>query len=122
MDTEYKVVLDEKEVEAAERAAEDAPGVYTLTLAKPFTYEDITADKLTFDFEGLTVADSLAVEQELVTLGKPVIVRELNGDYLLRIACRACETKVSVDFLMRLPIRAGNNLMSAVRSFLMRAE
>lgn len=123
MDIENKTVeLNEEEIKVAEKAAKNAPSTFTLNLKKPITYEEITAQTLEFDFESLTGSDSLAVERELQTMNLPVIVREINGDYLIRIACRACTQPVSVDFLMKLPIRAANNLMGAVRSFLMSAE
>lgn len=115
-------ILNEKELDAAEAAAVNAPGVYTLTLKKPVTWEDITADKLVFDFDSLTGADSLAVEEELALYNKPLVVREFNGDYLIRLACRACTTKVSVGFLLALPIREANRLIGAMRSFLIRTE
>ncbi len=65
-------------------------GVYTHTFAKPVLYDGKTYEKLTFDFDSLTGGDSLDVESELMARNHPVFVRNIDGEYLIRMAAKAC--------------------------------
>ena len=74
-----------------------------------------------FDFNKLTGQDSLSIENELQALGKPVIVAEMSGEYLIRMAARACSVKISADDLAAMPLGDYNKIRSRARSFLLRS-
>ena len=127
-------IVSETEFSAAAQAAKkdgDAT-TYTHRLKKPFTYEGCTVEELTFDFAKLTGNDSLTIEDELQAMNKPVIVPTLSGQYLTRVAARACSTMlqdssgkirhIGVDFLTALPIYEYNRIKARARSFLLASE
>lgn len=117
------IKINEEEIKAAEaEAMEDDVDVYVHELKKPFSYEGVTYTALHFDFGGLTGNDSLAVEAEMQALGRPVIVKEISGEYQARITVRACQEPISVDTLKALPLRDFNKITSKTKSFLMRSE
>lgn len=123
------VNIDPAAFAAAEKEAEASKnniGTYVHKFKKPFTClvgkDQRTFEELTFDFDKLTGRDSLAIENELQALGKPVIVAEMSGEYLIRMAARACSEKVSADDLMSMPLSDYNKIRSRARSFLLRLE
>lgn len=124
---EPNTVIDDQEYEAAMEEARTSASAFTFDFPKPFTFEGETFKKLSFDFDALTGQDSLAIENELTSLGRPVIVPELSGDYLIRMAMRACTTtrkdgrKLGFDAFSAMPIAAYIKIRSRARSFLMRA-
>ena len=98
--------VDHDEYAAAEAQAKESVGNYTLKLKRPFTYEGQTFDELNFDFEGLTGDDALAIEDELQAIGKPTISPTFSGQFLVRMAARAC-TNTIIDASGR-PRRIGD--------------
>ena len=123
------VNIDPAAFAAAEKEAEASKnniGTYVHKFKKPFTClvgkDQRTFEELTFDFDKLTGRDSLAIENELQALGKPVIVAEMSGEYLNRMAARACSEKVSADDLTSMPLSDYNKIRSRARSFLLRLE
>ena len=60
--------------ETAAKAEEGNPSAYVHKIKKPFTFEGCTIEELSFDFDRLTGNDSLAIEDELQAMNKPVIV------------------------------------------------
>lgn len=119
--------VDEQEYEAAMEEAEQSQDTYVHVFAKPFTFEGESFDSLTFDFGSLTAADSLAIESELNSIGQPTLVPEFSGDYLLRMAMRACTDrrsdgrKLGIDAFKTLPMAAYVRIRGRARSFLLRA-
>lgn len=111
--------IDDNEFAVAKTEAEKASGVYVHKFAKPYDYEDRHYEELTFDFDALTGEDSLAIESELQALGKAVIVPEFSGDYLVRMAVRACTEDISVDALLAAPLSDFNAIKGKARSFLL---
>ena len=117
---------------AAEAQAKESVGNYTLKLKKPFTYEGQTFDELNFDFEGLTGDDALAIEDELQAIGKPTISPTFSGQFLVRMAARACTNtiidasgkprRIGDDALRALPIFEFNRVRGKARSFLLASE
>lgn len=77
---------------ALEEAAKQEPDVrtYVHTFEQPFVWEGKSYDKLTFQWDVLTGADHLEIENELLAQGKTLVVPEYTGGYLLGIAARAC--------------------------------
>lgn len=116
--------IDETEMEEAERLAEAAENKYQYIhkFNTPVTYEDKTYEKLHFDWGKLTGNDGIAIETEMQMLGTPVVIPSLSGGYLIRMASRASEEKVGIDFLMKLSIRDFNKIRSEARSFLLKSE
>lgn len=106
---------------------ENSPDTYTHTFAKPWTFEGESFEALTFNFGKLTAADSLAIEAELSSLGQPTIIPEFSGDYLIRMAMRACidrrsdGRKLGVDAFRTLPMADYVRIRGRARSFLLRA-
>ena len=104
--------VDHDEYAAAEAQAKKSEGNYTLKLKKPFTYEGQTFDELNFDFEGLTGDDALAIEDELQAIGKPTISPTFSGQFLVRMAARAC-TNTIIDASGH-PRRIGDDALRAL--------
>ncbi|NLB37841.1 MAG: hypothetical protein GX810_01145, partial [Clostridiales bacterium] len=88
-------VVDDKELELAKAdAAENAEGVFVHTFKRPLSYNGKDYTALTFDFDGLTGADTLQIERDLARQGRTVIVPEFNGDYLAAMASKACTDEI----------------------------
>ena len=120
--------VDEKEFDAAEAAAATSGDTYTHTFVKPFTFEGETFETLTFDWDKLTAADGLAIENELAAMGRAVITPEFSGEYLIRMAARACTTlradgqrRLGVDAYRAMSLADYSRIRSRARSFLLRA-
>lgn len=117
--------INQAEMDAAEEAALEICDTYTHIFKTPFTCligtEKRTFEQLTFEFNKLTGRDSIAIENELQSLGKPVIVAEMSGEYLIRMAARACSEKISADDLVSVPLADYNKIRSRARSFLLRS-
>ena len=127
MSKEKMEFISEAEMDAAEKEAASMGDFtsYTHTFKRPFTCligkDQRTFEELTFDFDKLTGRDSIAIENELQSLGKPVIVAEMSGEYLIRMAARACSEKISADDLTSVPLADYNKIRSRARSFLLRS-
>ena len=120
--------VDQQELDAAETAAVISNDTYTHTFAKPFTFEGETFETLTFDWDKLTAADGLAIENELASLGRAVITPEFSGEYLIRMAARACTTlradgkrRLGVDAYRTMSLADYSRIRSRARSFLLHA-
>lgn len=106
----------------AEAEAENASFVYVHEFKKPLSYNGNTYEKLTFDWGSLTGRDGLAIENELQSLGKPVIIPTLSGEYLMRMAVRACDKPIGADAFEVMSLSDYNRIRSSARSFLLRSE
>ena len=115
--------VDETELEAArEEARKSNVALFEIEFKKPVKYDGKEYSKLSFDFEKLTGRDGLAIEEELLTMNKAVIVPSLSGEYLVRMAAKACTEKVGADIFDYMPIKDYNRIRSAARSFLILSE
>jgi len=114
--------IDAEEVAVAQKNAEKAEDLFVLKFKKPFVYEGTEYESLAFDFDKLTGADSLAVENELSRRGISVVVPAFSGEYLSRISARACTTPIGSDAFRFMKLGDYNRLRSAARNFLMRSE
>lgn len=124
----------EIEAEAAAKLEEEAKaegdvGVYTHVFKKPFVYQGKSYDALTFNWDTLTGADSLAIEGEMLHHGKTLVVPAFSGDYLIGMAARACTERsetgrrvVGTDLIKALPLTDFSRICGKARSFLLRAE
>lgn len=111
-----------QELAAAEQEAETSVSTFVHIFPMPFTYEGKTYEQLTFDWGKLTGNDALAIENEMQALGKPVIVPTFSGEYLVRMAARACTTRIGQDVIRAMPISDYNRIRGAARSFLLKSE
>lgn len=120
------------EFAAAEAQAKNSDGSFTLKLKKALVFEGQTFDELSFDFDGLTGNDALAIEDELQAIGKPTISPTFSGQFLVRMAARACTNsivdgsgrprRIGDDALRAMSISDFNRLRSKARSFLLASE
>ena len=115
-------LVDAKEFAVAEDAAAESENTFTLTFRKPFVYQGKTYKELVFDWDRLTGKDGLAIENEMQQLGKPVIVPTFSGEYLIRMAARACLDTIGSDAFEAMPLAEYNRVRSAARSFLLKSE
>lgn len=115
-------IIDPKEFAAAEQEAAESTSAVTVQLSHPVAYENGIYQELSFDFDKLTGEDSLSIENELQAQGKFVVAPTFSGEYLVRMAARACTAKVGQDLIRALPISDYNRIRSAARSFLLRSE
>lgn len=120
---EPDVAIDKKELEEAEKMAEENKNRYEYTheFKKPFQYEGRTFEKIHFDWGRLTGNDGLAIENEMQSLGMPVVIPSLSGEYLIRMAARASVENIAANVLTAMPIRDYNKIRSMARSFLLKA-
>ncbi len=117
------VAVDEKELETArEEARKNDSSLFEIEFKKPVRYNDKEYTKLAFDFDKLTGMDGLAIEEELQMLNKAVIVPALSGEYLIRMAARACTERVGADIFNYMSLKDYNRVRSAARSFLLLSE
>lgn len=116
-------IIDSVEFESANELAMTAAGSssYLHTFQAPFSWEGRTYDQLTFQWDKLTGRDSLAIEGEMARLGKALIAAEFSGDYLARMAVRACKERIGLDVLLAMPLGEYNRIISRARSFLLRS-
>lgn len=115
--------VDETELEAArEEARKNDVALFEIEFKKPVKYNGKEYSKLSFDFEKLTGRDGLAIEEELQMMNKTVIVPAFSGEYLVRMAARACTEKIGADIFDYMPIKDYNRIRSAARSFLILSE
>jgi hypothetical protein len=116
--------VDPQEYDAAvaEANADSAPAAYVHHFKKPFEYNGKTYDELGFRFDDLTGEDSLAIEAELQAKGIMVVAPTFNGEYLMRVAARACTEDIGTDGFKRMRIVDFERIRSRTRNFLMASE
>ena len=114
--------IDPDEFSVAEHEAESSTDTYIHNFKRPISYQGKTYTKLVFDWGSLTGDDGLAIENEMQQLGKAVIVPTLSGEYLVRMAARACTEPVGSDIFKYMSIADYNRIRSAARSFLLKSE
>lgn len=117
--TKNSEFVNEKELEAAQNEARESKNVYVHEFSKPFTYEGKTYDKLTFEWDSLTGNDYLAIEGEMAAIGKVVITPEFSGEFIVRMAAKACTSKIGSDVLGAIPFKDFNKIRGKARSFLL---
>ncbi len=111
--------INEKEMQAAEQEAVTSANAYTHKFATPFEFEGKTYESLTFDWGALTGSDFLIIEGELAAMGKALIAPEFSGEFLVRMASRACTEQLGSDAMTALPIGDFNRIRGKARSFLL---
>lgn len=116
-------IVKEEEIEAAKEEAENTLSLFTIHFKKAITYNGKEYEELSFDFDTLTGADGLNIENELQSIGRPAVVPAFSGEYLIRMAAKACTTdKIGSDIFNIMRLSDYNKIRSAARSFLLRSE
>ena len=93
-----------------------------ITLNEAVTYNDQEITELDFDFDKLTGADAMNIEEELQAIGKAVLVESASGPYMIRLAVRACKQDIGVDFFNRISMKDYMQIKKLARNFLIRSE
>ncbi len=114
--------VDQDEFDVAKQQAENSGSSYTHTFVRPFEYNGKTYTSLTFEWDKLTGRDALAIENEMQAMGKPLVVPAFSGEYLIRMAAKACAEPVGADAFEMMSIADYNKIRAAARSFLLRSE
>ena len=83
MNEEKKTTTLEDTVKQAEQLEAEAQAeadicTYTHTFQRPFTYEGITYEDLTFRWDSLSGRDSVAIERELLQRGITTVIAEFT--------------------------------------------
>lgn len=117
-----KNAVDEEEMNQAVAEAEASDSIVEIELKKPVVYNGKSYEKLTFDFDSLTGKDGLDIENELAALGKVAVVPAFSGEYLIRMAAKACTDPIGSDIFEMISLHDYNRIRSAARSFLLRSE
>lgn len=116
-------------VKATELAIAE-PDVFTYThiFKRPFSYNGVAHESLTFDWGALTGKDHMAIENEILRRGKTLILPEWTSEFLCGMAVRACTTRndegfrvLSVESLNAMPMRDFQMICKSARDFLLRA-
>jgi len=108
--------------EEKKNAEEIVLDTFEIELKKPVEYNGKTYNKLSFDFGKLTGEDGLNIENELQALGKFAMVPAFSGEYLIRMAAKACSEPIGSDIFTKLSLSDYNRVRSAARSFLLKSE
>lgn len=119
--SELEEMAQDAEALELEAKQETDVAVYTHKLKKAITWEDKTYEELTFQWDKLTGTDHLAIEAELMMRGQTLVLPEYTGEFLCRMAARACTGPLPVDVIKKLPIREFQTICKKARSFLLRA-
>jgi hypothetical protein len=117
-----------EKIEEEAKAASTGSGSYTHVFRKPFAYEGRTYEELTFDWDGLTGNDSLAIEKEVTSRGQTLVVPAYTGTYLVGMAARACTERddngrrvVGTDTIRAMPLGDFQRICNRARNFLLRS-
>lgn len=92
---------------------------YNHKFNKPFEYEGKKFTTLNFDFDKLTGQDMISIEEEMAAQSKYVITPEIDSDFMVRLAAKACG--VASDALMALPLKDFSKIRTETRNFLINA-
>ena len=90
-----------------------------LHLKKPILYNGEEIAELSFDFDKLTGADALNIEEQLAARGKTMYAGAINdANYLILMAAKACTKPVGMDFFNRVSIIDFERIKNRARFFL----
>lgn len=118
VETEKTESLDEL-VEKELSSMENTSVENVLHLTKPVLYNGEEVTGLAFDFDKLTGADALNIEEELAARGKAMYFGAINdANYLIRMAAKACTKPVGMDFFNKVSIIDFERIKNRARFFL----
>lgn len=113
----------EKTVDSTDRSKKDTKSarLYVHEFEEPFSYENQTYTKVTFDFGKLRGKDATSLEDELAAEGRYVISPELSDVYLSKVAVRASNPTITFDAMEELPYVDFKKIINAARNFLVKS-
>lgn len=114
-------IIEVENAEVDEAVETEDIGSYVHVFKRPFAYQGKTYNQLNFNFAALTGRDSLAIENELLAMNKLLMSPEFSGEFLIRMAARACTENIGYDALEQMPMKDYNRIRSRARSFLLRS-
>jgi len=117
-----EIKIDETEFNVAVEESKKTGLTYTHKFKEGFEYQGKTYNELTFDFGKLTGKDGMEIENEIQEIKKNVIVPAFSGEYLIRLAAKACTEKIGSDALEIMRLHDHNKIRSQARSFLLKSE
>ena len=115
-----KELTEKTEEQLAAEAAAEGSDVYVHTFKKPFEWEGVSYDKLTFDFGRLTAMDLEDIDDEMAADNRYAIIPEYSTAFVLRLAAKAANVHISL--IEHLPLFDGNLIRKKARAFFMRVE
>ncbi len=120
--TNEENVAVEEAAEMLKKDSEKTDGVYIIKLKNPLVYNGTEYTELTFEFNKLTGADAVNIEDELTAKGQNVFMNEVASSvYLMTMASRACKELIPYNALKRLGIVDFNRIKNKARLFLLGA-
>ena len=105
-----------KSLPAAKNANSGNIGVYSHEFKKPFEYEGQKYKTINFNFGGLTGADFIAVENEMMSNSEFAIDPTMSRSYLSKLASRA--SGIPSNVIEAMPAHDFKKITDAVRNFL----
>ena len=108
-ETTPEVVKKNELVEAEE-------GVYVFEFGKPFSWCGEEYKEIVFNFNDMTGADMIDIEQEMNDQSEFALQPELSPAYCARLAAKAAH--VDVELIKKLPLRDFNKIKNCARNFL----
>ena len=111
-ENESKVFQDETEEEELIES-----GVYVHDFRKPLLYNGVEFLHLTFDFSSLTGRDMRKISEEMKKTGKFTILKQIEDEFLLRCAVRACREKIGEDAFDIMSAVDYNKILARTQSF-----
>ena len=108
---------DKLQDEADGAVTNDTGWVYKLR--KPVKYNGKEYTTLTFDFDKLTGADSIAIMNEIaMRRGRVVVEPTYDSDYRSAMAARSCTEPIGVDIFDVMSLPDFNRIIGKARSFM----
>lgn len=93
----------------------------TYELGKPFEYEGVTYEKLTFDWNKLTGEDMAKIENEIMANGGGIVINPaFSGAFLTAMAAKAAGVNIVV--INAMPIKDALAIRNAAKNFLFSGE
>lgn len=112
---------DEKKVEEIAEEMISAEGQWEYKLIKPIDIMGEHYDTLHFDFEKLTAADALNIDDELAAKGVATYMAEpFNSRFLMIMAVKACKEPLDEDTIKKMGITDFYKIKNRARNFLIR--
>lgn len=124
---EIELTVDEQKeaINKYDKLQDEADGAVTndtgwvYKLKKPVKYNGEEYTTLTFDFDKLTGADSIAIMNEIaMRRGRVVVEPVYDSDYRAAMAARACTAPIGVDIFNVMSLPDFNRIIGKARSFM----
>lgn len=112
---------DEKKIDEIAEEMTSAEGQWEYKLTKPIDIMGERYDTLHFDFETLTAADALNIDDELAAKGATTyMVESFNSRFLMHMAVKACKEPLEEETIKKMGITDFYKIKNRARNFLIR--